>query len=110
MFVFTLSQDHRGYVWAGTYDGLNRFNGSSVTSYGIGANGKDQLSGNLIERIHEEKDGILWIHTNLGFDRFDVQTLGHRYVVEVLHHGHGLSHPEFLGRQTGQDIGLRIAR
>lgn len=71
MFVFTLYQDHRGYVWAGTYDGLNRFNGSSVTSYGIGANGKDQLSGNLIERIHEEKDGILWIHTNLGFDRFD---------------------------------------
>ena len=72
MFVLSLFQDHNGYMWAGTYDGLNLLSGSYVKSFGAGHNGKNQLSGNLIEQIHEESNGLLWVHTNLGFDRFDI--------------------------------------
>lgn len=71
MFVLSLFQDHNGYMWAGTYDGLNMLSGSYVKAFGAGHNGKNQLSGNLIEQIHEESNGLLWVHTNLGLDRFD---------------------------------------
>ena len=71
MFVLSLFQDHNGYMWAGTYDGLNLLSGSYVKAFGAGHNGKNQLSGNLIEQIHEESNGLLWVHTNLGLDRFD---------------------------------------
>ena len=31
--VTALLKDKRGYLWVGTYDGLNRYNGESLTSY-----------------------------------------------------------------------------
>ncbi len=73
MFVFTLHQDYRGYMWAGTYDGLNLLNGNTIKNFNIGYNGINQISGNLIERVQEDKNGNIWIHSNLGFDRYDTR-------------------------------------
>ena len=42
-------------------------------------------------------------------DGTDVEALGHRHVVEVLDHCHGLAHAEAFGREAGQDVGLGIA-
>lgn len=85
MSVFSLHQDARGFLWAGTYEGLNRLNGSHITRYGTGHNGRDELSGDLIEKVHEAQDGVLWIHNNYGFDRFDTN------------HGTMEYHPEISG-------------
>lgn len=81
--VFSLHQDAFGYMWAGTYEGLNKLCGYQINVYRTGNNGTNQISGDLIEKIHEQSNGVLWIHTNLGFDRFDTRLGSIEYHPEV---------------------------
>ena len=64
--ILSLSQGASGRVWLGTCEGLNVWNGTTVTPAGVAAD--DHLSGNLIERIHQSGDDAMWIETNYGLD------------------------------------------
>lgn len=68
--ILSILQDKDGYVWFGSCDGLNLYNGSSVTTFSP-TNGDLNLSGNLIENLIESEDNILWIHTNYGLNKLD---------------------------------------
>lgn len=81
--VFCLHQDAFGYIWAGTYEGLNMLNGNKISVYRTGNNGYNQISGDLIEKIHETKSGVLWIHSNFGFDKLDTNTGKIEYHPEI---------------------------
>ena len=61
-----------GVVWAGTQNGLNRFDPASgaFTSY----DEKDGLAGNAVSCILEDEQGALWMGTNGGLSRFDPGT------------------------------------
>lgn len=61
--ILSVAQDADGYIWAGSCEGLNCWDGKQIRNY--------KLSGNLIHRIIPTADGMLWVHTNYGFDRFD---------------------------------------
>lgn len=68
--IISMYQDTRGLVWFGTCDGLNVYNGRHVSEY----QPKDDnsiLSGNLIDKIFEAEDGVLWIQTYYGINRWD---------------------------------------
>lgn len=67
MQVMNLFQDSRGYIWAGTKEGLNCFNGDKITSYSE----KDGLSSNFILDIDEDRSGNIWISTREGLACFD---------------------------------------
>ncbi|MCB9051011.1 MAG: response regulator [Lewinellaceae bacterium] len=56
--VNAIFQDSRGYMWMGTYNGLNRFDGYSFRSY---TKEKDGLPFNEILAIAEDADGWLWV-------------------------------------------------
>lgn len=71
MSVFCLHQDRSGYMWAGTYEGLNRHRGYDIDVFRSGFGESGEISGFLIEKIHESDDGALWVHSNYGYDRFD---------------------------------------
>jgi signal transduction histidine kinase/ligand-binding sensor domain-containing protein/DNA-binding response OmpR family regulator len=68
--ILSMCQDKEGFMWFGSCDGLNLFNGIDIQVY---KPSKDSinLSGNLIENIIETENGILWIHTNYGLNRLD---------------------------------------
>lgn len=68
--ILSILQDSEGYVWFGTCDGLNLFNGLNVQVYKPTEDNRN-LSGNLIEGILEAEDNVLWIHTNYGLNRLD---------------------------------------
>ncbi|NDV69367.1 two-component regulator propeller domain-containing protein [Dysgonomonas sp. 25] len=68
--ILSLYQDKDGYMWFGSCDGLNVFDGLNIKVYKP-TNNKNYLSGNLIERIIETKEGIFWVHTNHGLNRLD---------------------------------------
>lgn len=68
--IISMYQDKRGLVWFGTCDGLNVYNGRHVSEYQPKDNNAI-LSGNLIDKILETEEGVLWIQTYYGINRWD---------------------------------------
>lgn len=66
-------QDRHGFLWFGTQDGLNRYDGYSFTIYRNSAANPFSLPNNSIAGIAEDRSGLLWIATTGGglasFDR-----------------------------------------
>lgn len=70
--ILSIYQDYDGFMWFGSCDGLNMFNGLNTQVYKP-TDEKNNLSGNLIENIIETEKGILWVYTNYGLNRLDKQ-------------------------------------
>ena len=70
--ILSVHQDHNGFIWFGSCDGLNRFDGLDLQIHKA-VNDTNNLSGNLIENIIETENDILWVQTNYGLDKFDVR-------------------------------------
>jgi signal transduction histidine kinase/ligand-binding sensor domain-containing protein/AraC-like DNA-binding protein/ActR/RegA family two-component response regulator len=62
--INTLLQDHAGYIWAATFDGLVRFDGIRFTVFNS-AN-SEELPSNRIIQLKEGRDGSLWLITEQG--------------------------------------------
>ena len=77
--VFCILQDQRGFLWFGTEDGLNMYDGYSFTVYKKDSDTTNSVSSNWIETIYEDNQGILWIGTTHGLDSFnpDQETFTH---------------------------------
>lgn len=63
--ILSLAQDTDGYIWAGSCEGLNLWDGTYVRNF--------RLSGNLVQQIYATSDGYLWVRTNYGIDRLDTR-------------------------------------
>lgn len=73
--VSCIYQDSRGFIWFGTRDGLNRYDGYKFNIYRFNAENHLSISNNYINEIAEDKDGHLWIATvGGGLNRFDRAT------------------------------------
>jgi len=66
-------QDSRGFIWIGTRDGLNKYDGYKFTVYRTDPKDKNTLSSNYIQDIVEDKDGNLWLATQGGINKFDIK-------------------------------------
>lgn len=65
-------QDKRGFIWIGTDDGLNRYDGNNFLIFRSQPERKEGLSGNIITALLEDANGILWIATaDGGLTRYD---------------------------------------
>ncbi|MDO5039838.1 sensor histidine kinase [Clostridium sp.] len=73
--VFSILRDSDGYMWFGTNDGLNRFNGYEYEVIKSEDKDKDTIFPGIIESIVEDKDGYLWIGTSSGLSKLDRETL-----------------------------------
>ena len=60
--VETIYQDRAGFLWAGTQNGLFRYDGRSFSDFGTGAG----MPGTYVQSIHESPDGTLWVGSNHG--------------------------------------------
>jgi len=70
--VLSILPDSRGFLWIGTYDGLNRYDGYSFTTFKHNANDSTTLSGNKIRAISEDSSGFIWIGTwSSGLNKYD---------------------------------------
>lgn len=72
--VESIFQDSSGYVWIGTRDGLNRYNGHKIKIYRKNKKMENSLSGNAITSINEDKSGNIWVGTTTGLNKIDVST------------------------------------
>ncbi|MEM6725998.1 MAG: two-component regulator propeller domain-containing protein, partial [Bacteroidota bacterium] len=67
--------DQYGFLWIGTQDGLNRYDGKSFLQYRNEKSNPNSLPANYLWTIYEDESGILWIGTfGGGLSRFDPLT------------------------------------
>lgn len=59
-------QDSDGFIWIGTGNGLNKYDGTKFTVYKNDKNDSSSISNNYINSLFEDKEGTLWIGTNQG--------------------------------------------
>lgn len=63
--VVDIEQDGDGFLWFGTYNGLNRFDGHSIKAY-KSTDDTTQLSSYYIRTLFIDSKGILWAASNTG--------------------------------------------
>jgi len=66
----SLIADSKGYVWIGTYDGLNRYDGYSIETY-KNTIYNELLVSNRVRSLAEDKKGNIWVGTDEGIALFD---------------------------------------
>lgn len=69
--ITAVYMDSHDYVWFGTWDGLNRYDGSSIKVYKPDAFQKNTISNNVIRSFLEDKNDNLWVVTHLGINQYD---------------------------------------
>src|SRR6186713_2927399 len=69
-----LLQDSKGFLWVGTYSGLNKFDGYHFTKYLENPLDRNSLTGNFVFYIWEDEQKRLWIGTDAGLQLFDLTT------------------------------------
>ncbi len=72
--VYAIAQDSLGYIWLGTFDGLNRFDGYSFKVFYHDSHDPDSLVHDWISDLAAGDDGQLWVGTVAGLDRYDPRT------------------------------------
>lgn len=66
--VSRIMQDSRGFIWIGTYHGLNRYDGRRFDVFGASDLG---LTTDFIHCFSEDRDGNIWVGTDCGVTRYN---------------------------------------
>jgi PAS domain S-box-containing protein len=66
----SIIQDRRGFIWIGTEDGLNRYDGYRFRVYRPSED-PSSLSNNSANVLFEDSQGVLWVGTNSGLNRYN---------------------------------------
>ena len=72
--VAAVLQDSRGFMWFGTRDGLNKYDGYKFTLYRNDATDSASIGNNFITDIIEDSRGNMWVATSGGLDKYNRQT------------------------------------
>ena len=68
--VSCFTQDYKGFMWIGTTNGLNKFDGNTSIYYTHTSN-NNSISNNTITTLYESKDSTLWIGTRYGLNVYN---------------------------------------
>jgi ligand-binding sensor domain-containing protein len=67
--VRSIYQDHKGFIWLGTFDGLNRYDGYDCKVYRNKLNDAHSLVHNIVLSVTEDSLHNIWIGTRQGASR-----------------------------------------
>jgi ligand-binding sensor domain-containing protein len=119
-------QDHKGFLWIGTQDGLNKYDGYDFKVYKHDPDNPHSLSSSVITAIYEDHSGALWIGTNNGglnkldreketgvtfthyqYDPNDPKSLSGNFVSSIYESRQALPSAQGMGRDGSLWIGTR---
>jgi two-component sensor histidine kinase/ligand-binding sensor domain-containing protein len=72
--VTEVLQDSRGFLWFGTYNGLNRYDGYNFKTFLPEPTNSKSISNYSIWSLYEDSRGDIWIGTLDGLNRYDWKT------------------------------------
>lgn len=61
--VRAIAEDKNGFIWAGTLDGLNRYDGYNIRSYQLRVGNTNTLNDHRIRNLYPTRNGKLWVQT-----------------------------------------------
>ncbi len=68
--VNTIARDAEGYIWLGTWNGLNRYDGSQMITY-LPGKFPSSIHNHVVRELYPTATGPLWMLTNKGVCRYD---------------------------------------
>ncbi|MFX1411358.1 MAG: two-component regulator propeller domain-containing protein [Promethearchaeota archaeon] len=105
--VMCILQDSRGFMWFGTQDGLNRYDGYEFVVYKHDPENPHSLSNDFVLSIYEDRSGVLWVGTNGGgLNGLDRETGRFVHYLNILTDTHSLSNNVILS--IGEDRERRL--
>ena len=72
--VISICQDHNGFLWIGTYDGLNRYDGYGFKVFHNVIDDSTSLATNTIYSIEEDENRCIWVAGQKGLSIYNVLT------------------------------------
>jgi ligand-binding sensor domain-containing protein/signal transduction histidine kinase len=69
-YVRTIVQDRQGFIWVGTEDGLNRYDGYNFRTFRKRPRDRSSLPANRVLALQVDREGRLWVGTDGGLSRF----------------------------------------
>src|SRR5664279_4167265 len=69
--VFAILKDYKGFMWFGTDEGLNKYDGYKFTVYKHDVENPGTVSDNSIYGLMEDAAHNLWVVSSNGLDKFD---------------------------------------
>jgi ligand-binding sensor domain-containing protein/signal transduction histidine kinase len=72
--VSDIVQDDQGFIWFGTWNGLNRYDGYNFKVFKHDPEHQESLSGVYIYSLFKDRAGTIWVGTDHSLDRFDPLT------------------------------------
>ena len=86
--VTSFAQDADGFIWVGTAEGLNRFDGISVRTYHHDPGDSTTLGDSQVSSLYLDPADRLWVGSRTGLDWYDPVTDSfHRTPVQMSHAG-----------------------
>lgn len=82
--ISCITQDYYGFIWVGTENGLNRFDGYRFTNYLSDAAAENTLNDNEVTCLFNDDDHRMWIGSNNGLSRYEYKNNSFvRYVFQI---------------------------
>ncbi|RYG49619.1 MAG: hybrid sensor histidine kinase/response regulator, partial [Chitinophagaceae bacterium] len=72
--VICSAQDKQGFLWFGTKDGLDRFDGYTFKIFRYDADDQGSIGSNFIHCLYEDPNGTLWVGTENGLYKYNATT------------------------------------
>lgn len=105
-YIRCILQDHQGYIWIGTYNGLNKFDGYNFETFYYQLNDSTSIPSNTIRSMHLDKNNNLWIGTTRGLCRYNPNL--NNFVNYSLNYGFNLHPYDILAIESDNNNNIWI--